>query len=159
MRPWNYTLWMNFVINEDSYSFIEIILKWLHRARCSASSLEPIAGLRNVLWVKVTTTTRTDAARRKINVPRTIIAILRWRLACSVSSTSSTTFWVSFVSIFKGRTESFLRAVLALRDFVLLFVLPLLPFPEQFLIFNHLYLHFLIFMIGLPSLFFINYFL
>ena len=106
-----------------------IVYVW---ARCSASSLEPIAGLKNVLWVNVTTTTRTEAAKRKRNVPRTIIAILRWRLACSKVWASSRTFSGSFASVFNGLTESFLRAVLPLRVFVLLVELPLLPLPEEF---------------------------
>lgn len=116
---WNHTF--------DSYFKIDS-LRW---ARCSASSLEPTAGLRNVLWVNVTTTTRTEAAKRKRNVPRTIIAILRWRLACSKSSAFSTTFCASFTSGFRDRTESFLGAALGLRDFPLLLVLLLLPLPED----------------------------
>lgn len=109
-----------------------IVYVW---ARCSASSLEPIGGLKNVLWVNVTTTTSTEATRRKINVPTMIIAILRWRLACSKLRSSSTIFCASFTSVFRGRTESFLRAELALRTFVLLLELPLLPFPGHFFFF------------------------
>lgn len=106
--------------------------------RCSASSLEPVAGLRKVLWVKVTTTARTDAARRNRNVPRIAKVILRWRLACSKSSAFSISFLGSFVSGFTGRTESFLRVVLALRWFVDLLVLFLLSFSEGLLP-DHIY--------------------
>lgn len=106
-----------------------IVYVW---ARCSASSLEPMGGLKNVLWVNVTTTTSTEAARRKINVPTMIIVILRWRLACSKLRSSSTIFCASFTTIFRGRTESFLWVELALRTFVLLLELPLLPFPGHF---------------------------
>lgn len=109
-----------------------IVYVW---ARCSASSLEPIGGLRNVLWVNVTTTTSTEATRRKINVPTMIIVILRWRLACSKLRSSSTIFCASFTTVFRGRTESFLRVELALRTFVLLLELPLLPFPGHFFFF------------------------
>lgn len=98
----------------------------------SVSSCEPDAGLRKLLCVKVITTTSTEVARRKMKVPRTIMAIRRWRLACSSCWVSSIIFRVTLTSAFVGWTDSFRggAVVLDLRGLVFLLTLALLSSPE-----------------------------
>jgi len=94
-------------------------------------SFESDAGLRKLLCVKVITTTSTEAAKRKIKVPRTIMAIRRWRLACSSCWVSSIIFCVCLILSFVERTDSFREvAMLALRGLVFLLTLALLSSPE-----------------------------
>jgi len=93
-------------------------------------SFESDAGLRKLLCVKVITTTSTEAAKRKIKVPKTNMAIRRWRLACSSCWVFSIIFCVCLIS-FVERTDSFREvAMLALRGLVFLLTLALLSSPE-----------------------------
>lgn len=82
------------------------------------------------------TTTRIEATSKNINIPRTIITILRRFLSCSIATGVSTTdIWTlvtsSLTFLPDGRKESFRLTVLPLRGRFFLLILARLPSPKD----------------------------